>query len=54
LEMYFEAVIERIQRCTWRPRLSQVGDALGGRDSVGLEMQLEAVIEQVWRYSWRP
>jgi len=56
-EMYLEAVIERVwrrtcrprsswtHRCTWRPRSSGVGDALGGRDRAGLEIHLEAEIE---------
>ena len=30
--MHSEAVIERVSRCTWRPRLSELRDALGGRD----------------------
>ena len=32
LEMLFQAVIERSWRCNWRPRLSELRDALGGRD----------------------
>ena len=28
----FEAVIKRVWRCTWRPRSSELRDALGGRD----------------------
>jgi len=28
--------------------LSELSDALGGRDRVSLEMHLEAVIERVW------
>ena len=42
-----EAVIERVWRCTWRPRSSKFGDAIGGHDRVTLEMHLEAVIGQV-------
>jgi hypothetical protein len=34
--------------------LSELGDALGGRDGVNSEMHLEAMIEQVWRCKWRP
>jgi hypothetical protein len=34
--MHLEAVIERVWRCTWRPSLSEFGDALGGRDGVQL------------------
>jgi len=49
-EMHSEAVIERVWRCTWRPRLSELRDALGGRDrrdQASLEMHFEAVIERV-------
>jgi len=41
-------------RCTWSRRLSELRDALGGRDWASLEMHVEAVIERVWRYTWRP
>jgi len=44
-EMHWEAVIERVWRCTWRPRLSELTDALGGRDRASLDMHLEAEIE---------
>ena len=44
-EMHWEAVIERVWRCTWRPRLSELTDALGGRDRASLEKQLETEIE---------
>jgi len=44
-EMHFEAVIERVWRCNWRPRLSELRDTLGGRDRASLEMHLEAEIE---------
>jgi hypothetical protein len=50
-------VIERVSRYTWRPRLSELRDALGGRDRrdrAGLEMHFEAVIELVWSCNWRP
>jgi len=40
-KMYFEAVIERVWRCTWRLWLSELRDALGGRDPVNLEKHLE-------------
>jgi hypothetical protein len=43
--MHLEAVIKRVWRCTWRPRSSEFGDALGGRDQGSLEMHLEAAIE---------
>jgi len=32
LKMYLDAVIERVWRCTWRPWLSEFGDAHGGCD----------------------
>jgi hypothetical protein len=35
--------MERVWRCTWRPRSSEFGDALGGRDRSRLEEYLEAV-----------
>jgi len=44
-EMHFEAMIERVWRCNWRPRLSGLRDALGGRDQASLETHWEAVIE---------
>ena len=44
-EMHLEAVIDRVWRWTGRPRLSELRDALGGRDRARLAMQLEAVIE---------
>jgi len=37
-EMHFEAVIERVWRCTSRPRSSELRDALGGRDQSSVEM----------------
>jgi len=54
LEMYLEAVIERVWRCTSRTRSSQLTDALGGNDRASLEMHSEAVIERDWRCTWRP
>jgi len=48
-EIHSEAVIERVWRCTWRPRSIELRDALGGRDGATLEMHLEAVNERVWR-----
>ena len=57
IERHLEAVIVWTGRCTWRPRSSEFGDALagrdrvelidalGGRDRVDLEMHLEAGIE---------
>jgi len=44
-EIHSEAVIERVWRCTWRPRLSEFGHALRGRDRARLDMQLETEIE---------
>jgi len=44
-EMQFEAVIERVWRCNWRLRLSELRDTLGRRDQVSLEMHLEAEVE---------
>jgi len=44
-EMHFEAAIECVWRCNWRPRLSELRDALGGHDRASLEMHLEAEIE---------
>jgi len=52
-------------RCTWRRRLNELRDALGGRDRVNSEdalggrdqssweMHSEAVTERVWRCTWR-
>jgi len=54
LSMYLEAMIERVERCTWRPWSSEFGDALWGRDRARLEMQLEAIIERVWWCTLRP
>ena len=44
-EVHFGAVIERVWRCSWRLRLSELRDTLGGRDPASLEMHLEAEIE---------
>jgi len=51
--MYLEAMIELVWRCTWRPRSSELRDALGGRNRSSLEMLWEALIERVWRCTWR-
>ena len=53
-EMHFEAVIERVWRCTSSQRSSELRDALAGPDRASLEMYLEAVIERVRRCTWRP
>jgi len=52
--MYLEAVIDRVERCPWRRRSSELRDALGGRHSASWEMHWEAVIEWVWRCTLRP
>ena len=66
LEMHLEAMIERVWRCTGRPRSSELREAHGGCNRTSLEMHLEAeiklnsemhleaMIERVWRYTWRP
>jgi len=54
LTMYLEAVIKRVERCTWRLWSSEIGDALWGRDRWWLEMNFGAMIEGVWRCNWRP
>jgi len=41
--MHFEAVIERVWRCNWRPGLSEQRDALGRHDRASLMEYLEAV-----------
>jgi len=45
LEMNLEAVIERVWRGNWRPRLSELRDALGGQDRASLEMHFEAMFK---------
>jgi len=52
--MHLEAVIDRVWRCTGRPRSSELRDELGGQDRVNWELHLEAVIVRVWRFTWRP
>jgi hypothetical protein len=42
-EMHLEAVIVRVPRCTWRPRSSEVSDALRGNDRASLEKYFAAV-----------
>jgi len=63
--MLLETVIEWTQRCTWRPRSSELRrctwrpwsiefrDALWGCDLASLEMHLQAMIERDWRSTWR-
>jgi hypothetical protein len=52
-EMHLEAVIERVWRCNSRPRLSELRDALGGRDWASLEMHLQARMMRDWRSTFR-
>jgi len=49
-----QAVIERVWRWNWRSRLSELRDALGGRDRATMEMQLETKIEWTLRCTWTP
>jgi len=51
--MHLEAGIELVWRCISRPRLSELRDALGGRNRASLEMHLGAVIERDWTSTWR-
>jgi len=44
-EMHSETMIERVWSYNWRPRLSELTDALGGCDRASLEMQLVTEIE---------
>jgi len=36
---------ERVWRCTWKPRSSELRDTLRGHDRASLEMHFEAEIE---------
>jgi len=66
LEIYIEAVIERVSRYTWRPSTSELkdalprpwssefGDAVGGSNRASLEIHLEAVIEWAGRWTCWP
>jgi len=45
LKMHWEAAIERVWRCTWRPQSSEFGDALGGRNRASLDEYWEAALE---------
>jgi hypothetical protein len=53
LEIQWETVIERLWRCTWRPRSGEFRDTVEGCDQASFEMRLEAVIELLWRCTWR-
>ena len=44
MEIPWEAVIEGVWRCIWKPGSSECGDSLGGRARASLEMHMEAVI----------
>jgi len=54
LEMYFEAMIERLWRYTLRPRSTELRDAIGGRDRMNSEMQMEAMTKWTQRCNSRP
>jgi len=43
-EIHLEAEVERVRRCTWRPRSSEL--RLVGHDRASLEMHSEAMIER--------
>jgi len=51
--MLLEAVIEQGWRCNWTLRLSELRDALGGRDRASLEMYLQAMIKRDQRSTWK-
>ena len=53
-EIHSEAVIERVWRWTWRPRSSELRDALRGRDRASSAMHLEARIKWTQKYTLRP
>jgi len=44
-EMHIEAMIKRVWRYNWRPRLRELRDRLGACDRAGLEMHLETEAE---------
>jgi len=52
-EIHSKAVMERVWRCNWRPRSSELRAVLSGCDEASLEMHLQAMIEQDWRCTWR-
>jgi hypothetical protein len=43
--MYLEVMIEKVERCTWRPKSSELRDAHGGQEGVNSEIHSGAVIE---------
>jgi len=52
-ELHREAEIEWTHRCTWRPRSSELRDALGGQVRVNTDMHLETKIEWTQRSTGR-
>jgi len=52
--IYLEAVIELVWRCTRRPRLSELRDALGGSDRSSFEIHWDAEVEKTQRCTRRP
>ena len=44
-EIHFKAVIERLRRCNWRPRSTELRDASVGHDRVILDIHLDAEIK---------
>jgi len=48
-EVRLKMMIQWTERYILRPRLSDIGDALGRGDWAYMEIHLEAVIERVWR-----
>jgi len=44
-EMHIKAMIERGWRSNWRLTLSDLSDALGGRNQASLEMHFQAEVE---------
>ena len=49
IEMYLEAVIKRVWRCTWRRCWSE----LEGHDWASLEMHFDVMINGDWGSTWR-
>ena len=48
-ETHLQATIEWVWRCTWRPRLSELIDALAGHNQAWLEMHFLTRIVRTWR-----
>ena len=51
---WLQAVLESNSRCARKWRLSELRDALGGRDRVSLEMHWQAEVKWTDRCTWRP